>query len=401
MNHTPIPAGNRILSLDVLRGVALFGILLINVNMLHSPVMYKQLLGLDLWTTTWEQTTYVVVNFFVQGKFYALFSFLFGYGFYIFMTRAEQRMERSSKRLYVRRLSFLFGLGLVHIIFFWWGDILTWYALVGMLLLAFFKQSPKVLLSWAFGVIALYMTLNLLLLGSIMQMPATSSTDIGADSYYADMLASSYKLYTGSYLDAMAQRLVDMMFYLPQVTLAAIFTVLPMFLFGLYTANKGWLADVKKHIRKIRAIWFVTLILGFGLTFLKEWGLSGVDASVVTMHDVYHLLGMLIGDPALCFFYISSVVLLINDVPKLRLWNWLASAGRMALTNYLLQTMICTTLFYGYGFGLYGKVGAIEAYLIAIVIFITQLCLSHWWMRRFAYGPLEKIWRMWTYGRKG
>lgn len=395
----PISANDRIVLLDVLRGAALLGILLININMLHTPMMYKQLLGIELWTSAFDQLLFQIVNFFVQGKFYTLFSFLFGCGFYIFMSRAEQKMI-SGNKLFFRRAVILLGFGLIHIIFFWWGDILTWYALAGMLLLFFYKQPSKSLIGWAIGISAVYLLLNLLLIASAMNNPSALGGP-GVNAVYYSMISSSYQLYSGSYTDAMAQRLIDLSFYLPNVTLAAVFTVLPMFLFGLFAAKKGWLANVRAHIGSIRIIWLASFAAGFGFTALKAWSASRVEPGSIGMYDVYQVIGTVIGDPALCFFYIASGALLVVYAPKLAIWRWLISAGRMALTNYLLQSVICTTLFYGYGFGLYGKLGAAEAYGIAVVIFSFQLLLSRWWMNKFTYGPIERLWRIWTYGRKG
>jgi len=153
------------------------------------------------------------------------------------------------------------------------------------------------------------------------------------------------------------------------------------------------------HLNFIRKLCWWSL--GIGLAGNTVFVLT-VDSSVFsdpTLASGIGAIGYLIGAPALCFFYMSVIVLL-NQQPK---WETrfaiLAPAGRMALTNYLLQSVICTTIFYSYGFGLYDKVGPAACIILTILVYMIQVPLSIWWLKRFQFGPMEWLWRSLTYWR--
>lgn len=394
---TPVRPDERIAVLDVLRGLALFGILLVNMELFHSPAVYADLLKEQLWTHPADVFAAGLVSFLAQGKFYTIFSFLFGFGFYVFMRRAERKTP-NPERLFYRRITVLLVFGILHILFLWWGDILTWYALAGFLLPAFYRAKPRTLLVWAFSLLSVLSVLTLLL---VLLLSGEGTETSWTDSLYRDLMNASWQAYgEGGYGDSFRQRMTDVGFLLFNSILSTLFFVLPMFLFGMYAAKKGWLSDLNRHAGMIRRIWLVALGIGIVFTGLKEWSDRQIDPNATTVHDFWNTLGMTVGDVSLCFFYIASVLLLFRKAPDGKAWNFLGSAGRMALTLYLTQTVVCTTLFYGYGFGLYGQIGPAVGVLIAVMLYALQLLFSRWWMTRHAYGPMEWLWRRLTYGRR-
>jgi uncharacterized protein len=411
LEQTETPAGpvgptapsERIQVLDVLRGFALLGILLVNMAMFINPVYYVMVErppsgGLDA-AVEW------FIRFAAEGKFFPLFSFLFGLGFTIIMTRAQARGVRFVP-LQMRRLLVLLVFGLVHALLIWVGDMLTYYALFGMLLLLFRNVSPKWLLRWS--VIFLLLPFLFTLLGTV-SLEMGRATPEGAAmidqimaeqaANYAELTARAYEVYaTGNFLEITAQRWNDALFmWLISLFLAP--SIFAMFLLGAYFGKR----EIFRHLDEHRPLFRRLLIWG---------GILGVIGNVLyatliysgnrNMPDINILIataGNTFGGPALMLFYVASITFLTQSAtwgPRLAI---LAPVGRMALTNYLLQSIICTLIFYGYGLGLFGQVGATVGLLLTLVIYAAQIPFSHWWMRRYRFGPAEWLWRTLTYGK--
>lgn len=392
---SPIASNERIVALDVMRGVALFGILMVNMAMFHTPV-HADLLnqpveqGVHRWVGN-------LVAWLFEGKFYTMFSFLFGYGFMLFMARQAARVGERASGFFIRRLLVLLLIGVAHAILLWWGDILMLYALTGLLLLGFYRAKVKTLLIWVLalwtsvvGLIALVVQLSGL-------MPMSDTERAAIISELQMRLEQAYVAYSGDFSSALSQRISDLGYMSGSLIISALFLVLPMFLLGMAVARLQWIA--KPAQAPLKAIWWVSLVLAVVFTALKVWSESRVDVSASSIYDVWQMLGTVIGDPAGSVCYMTSILLIVRAGANGWLVRSLAATGRMALTNYLLQTLICTTLFYGYGFGLYGNVSAGTGLLIVLAVYTVQVMLSRWWMGRFAYGPMERLWRLGTYGR--
>lgn len=396
----PIQQQERILVLDVLRGIAILGILIVNMGMINTPYIYLDLAHIEMWTGLWDQITNGLIVIFAQGKFYTLFSFLFGYGFIIFLERAEQKVKKPHLLL-LRRLFILFVIGLIHAYLIWWGDILMTYAAGGLVLLAFYRQKPKTLLVWAASIICILVLFIFLLAGLFFLLDSATFTNENQklyEFYQKEIAASLYAYGEGSFIELMNQRIKDVHFVLSNV-FYSMFTILPMFLLGAYTAKKQIIQLLEQHRQFIRIVGIFGIVVGISLNILKFWSASKIDPIESTIYDFINALAMIIGDPALCLGYIASIILIFDKaVWRSRLIPF-AHVGRMAISNYLFQSIICTSIFYSYGLGLYGQIRPLYGVILTLAIFSFQLYVSRLWMLKFYYGPVEWIWRSLTYGR--
>jgi len=168
---TPVSEAERIHQLDAIRGFALFGIFLVNMPTFSHPMLFLPALGLPADHTLFDEWIRILLHMFVQTKFYTIFSFLFGAGFYLFMSRAEKK-SLPMKPMYLRRITILFLLGMTHLFFLWYGDILHTYALTGIMLLLFYKRADKTIRKWAWS---LLLALQLLY-GLVLFIPADPSS---------------------------------------------------------------------------------------------------------------------------------------------------------------------------------------------------------------------------------
>lgn len=389
MKSMPISSGERILTIDIIRGFALLGIFLVNMPAFHSPVFMESnhdYTGLDQWLD-------LLFQMFVQTKFYTIFSFLFGLGFYIFMSRAEQKGLKIN-RLFSRRLFALLLFGALHLVFLWFGDILHTYALTGFLLLLFYKRKPKTLLIWAFSLLFVFhamISAQFLVPASKLEAYTTESNqeETGKLAEYVDMYENA------PYVEWVSYRLQTEMGMIIANIPFTIITVLAMFLFGLYAGKIGVFKPDSPHLPMIKKIWWTTLVLSIPLVaLLAIYKLDIIHVGVYQRNAVYlftNLSGL-----TLCFFYISSLTLLLRRDFWQRLLRPLGYTGQMALTNYLLQTIISVGIFLGLNF--YGKVSLAEGTLICLVIYFAQTLFSYYWMRNFRFGPFEWLWRTMTYG---
>ncbi|MEX1020401.1 MAG: DUF418 domain-containing protein [Litorilinea sp.] len=400
---SPTARTERIQVLDILRGFALLGILLVNMAIFINPVYYVLVArppvgGVDA-AVEWG------IRFFAEGKFYSLFSFLFGLGFTIIMTRAQARGVRFVP-LQMRRLLVLLVLGLIHAVLIWVGDILTYYALLGMLLLLFRNTSPKWLRRWA--VIMLLLPLLFTVLGTASLELARMSpdgTEIMASiaeeqaTYYADATAQAETVYAqGNFLEITRQRWADAIF-MWTVSLFIAPSVFAMFLLGAWFGKREIFRDLPAHRPLFRRLLIWGGIVGVIGNALYAMLIMHGNRNLPDLNMLIATVGQTFGAPALMLFYLAAITLLSQHAvwgPRLAI---LAPVGRMALTNYLLQSIICTLIFYGYGLGLFGQVSPTAGLILTLVIYLAQIPWSHWWLRRYRFGPVEWLWRTLTYGK--
>jgi uncharacterized protein len=399
----PVVAKERIVWLDLLRGFALLGILLINIVGFAWPILYAEMLRRDIPGTALDDGIFLVVSWLVQGKFYTLFSLLFGIGAVIFMMNAEKK-GRSPRKLFFRRVLILFFIGILHAIFLWWGDILVMYAICGMLLLLFYRCKPRTLLIWAASLFVVFALLVLLSTG--LMLAADSLSDNGGNSLTAQMNKQYQKLYEQSFVnygagglsDIITQRVTDWGQTLSNVIVVP-FLILPIFLIGAYLVKSGVLQRLQMDAAMLRQLMFWSLTVGVVFTLIKEDSAADINVNQMTIHEAVQPIAGFIGDLGLAGFYAT----LLLTLSRIELWKSLLTsfqwAGRMALTNYLMQSVICSLLFYRVGFGLYGEIGMTGLSLIALLIFAMQVLYSRWWFTRYAFGPMEWLWRRMTYGK--
>jgi uncharacterized protein len=364
-----VPIDKRIDVIDVLRGVAIFGVLASDMIGLSSPdVHFGQS---HLWTDPASRVTAFLLDALVSEKFITIFSVLFGVGFAIQMERVA-RQGATSLAFYWRRLAILFIIGLIHGLFFWAGDILTIYAVFGLLLALFRNCTQKTVLSWAIGLHALLFTFALAawLLGGKPSVPSGETARL-IMLYGQGSWTSIQNARVSEFLNRHVGSLPLMLLY-----------VFPRLLFGLWLWRAGFLQNLSAHGQLLRRLCLWTIAIGAageGVTALLAQGDMGPLRSICT--------------PLLACGYACAAVLFVPQWLR----RALAATGRMSLSNYLFQRILCTTLFYSYGFGLYGKVGPLAGVGLTSLIYLVELGVSAWWIRRFHFGPVEWLWRSGSY----
>jgi uncharacterized protein len=396
----PVSAAERLAIVDILRGFALYGILTIHVLMFKAPWGPP---GLGYSGPRSGRLALLAVIFLVESKFFTLFSFLFGLGFAIQLLRAREAGARFGHR-YFRRLSALLVFGIAHVVLLWEGDILIIYAVVGSLLWLFRDASSRTLLTWA-GVLMVvplvFWTAALIGVEAARLVPDAADRIRESDMrILADLARERSSILAvqaeGNYRKIFHQR---MALYRPVflTMLTRVPTVLAMFLIGLYVGKEGVLGDVARHaglISRVRA-WGLGLGLAASLVVTLGYAFLPPASAMIALAFDQALAG-----PILCLGYAATLTLMARGPGRQRLLHPLAMTGRMALTNYLLQSLICALIFDGYGLGLVGKIAPVPAILLAAGLFVAQMGLSCRWLRRFRFGPMEWLWRFLTYGRK-
>ena len=402
----PIAAHERIPAMDVIRGFALLGILLMNIEGLVGPTnvaltgVDPALSGLDRWV---DAGIYILV----QGKFYALFSLLFGMGFAVMMSRAHDA-GRPFVPVYLRRTFALLVIGLVHATLVWSGDILTSYALLALLLLWLFRTTATSRLPWwgiALYVVPSLAVLGLGLLGSLMQLIPEVATEFdkamveGANDRMAQVEAQRRAYGSGSYLDATWQRgrdLVSMMGYLILVG----WQILGLFVLGGWFVRSGAIARPQTFPRLFANLRWLGLPIGLVLMLVSYYLMPAMDPGRLDFTSGAATALTMLGSLLMSLGYLAWLVRGLQSPVMARALAVLAPAGRMALTNYLLQSLICTWIFYGYGLGYFEGLSRAWQVPFVVAFFAAQLWLSRWWMARFHFGPIEWLWRAVSYGKR-
>jgi uncharacterized protein len=390
----PIAAGERVELLDALRGLALFGILVVNMGAFKAdffgPPRHDD--PLDV-AATW------LIAFGFQTKFYVLFSFLFGYGFSVQLARAAERGERAAGR-YLRRLLGLLLLGLAHAILLFYGDILVTYAIFGLVLLLFRRVRGSVLVGLAavllFGSALLFAGLGALASTAGEPEPAEVARERDQQAREAERRAAAYR---GTPAEAIGERLREYPGTLAFALLGQGPTILAMFLLGLWAGRRRLAEHPEEHAPLLRRL--LALGLHVGVPGALAWAtyrtLYGFTFDARFLYAAALNFGTA---PFLTAVYAIALATLWRDGRWRARLAPLAPVGRMALTNYLLQSATGAFLFTGYGLALYGRVGAALGLALSLAIFAAQVPLSAWWLRRFRFGPAEWVLRSLTYGRR-
>jgi uncharacterized protein len=403
----PIKPVERIVDLDVLRGIALFGILVVNLFIFSNPIAILAT-GNIIWDEWYNQAFLFFSRVFFEGKFITLFSFLFGIGFYIFTERLKTK-GLPIRRIFFRRMLLLLLIGTIHSALFWAGDILTFYAICGIIIMLFLYKSDKTIKVWM-GVFAggflLLFTLLIFFIIWGMSMPEVA-VDIKqgfseSKEEFIDMLSRGYEVYvTGTFSEMMTYRREEIalawtgMFITPM----GIPFIISIFLFGFIIGRKGLLENPKLLRSLFISHRWKLLITGILLSVIYASSYLFMDPIIFDLWTLIQMYSIMIGAPLLMLGYCGFILNCLEENKYTSLLNRFAPVGRMALTNYILQTVICTTLFYGYGLGWMGHFEPIFILPLALFIFLIQIFWSEWYFKKYKMGPLEKLWRMGTYFR--
>lgn len=401
-NFAPVDQKERIVLLDALRGLALFGILMVNMPIMFEPIS-SLLLGAKPDMPLQHIITESFIKFFFEGKFYVIFSFLFGYGFWLFLNKSAENGS-DIVPLYRKRLLFLLLFGLAHIALLWAGDILVFYALFGFLLILFRKSSNRKVIGWAIGIALIPTVLNglmTLLFGFMSGIPEARETLDASIQQRLDtmnqLLTNATAAYTsGSFGEMVSMRFAEYGALLPGI-LFFYPVVLAMFLVGMWAARTRIIADYDQHLPFFRKAFWWGLGIGMAGNIIYVFAYRKANMAAQDVWSLLYATFHTIGGIALAAFYVSSVVLLVAKGRASRLINCLAPVGRMALTNYLMQSLITAILFLGCG--LYGEIEIWHGIILTIAIFAIQIPFSKWWLSHYKFGPMEWLWRTLTYGK--
>jgi len=392
----PTTGTERIIALDVLRGFAVLGILVMNIqsfSMIESaylnPSAWGDLTGLNF-------ITWATGHLLADTKFMGLFSMLFGAGIVLFAERLEQRGQRPGPMHY-RRIFWLWVIGLIHAYFFWHGDILVGYAACAVTVYLFRKRRPTTLL--ILGFLSLLIP-SLIMGGLTMALPHMPADAMAEQELYwqpnAEMIAEELAVYRGGFLGQIPHRLESSLSF-------------QLFVFWVYTAwRAGGLMLIGMALFKTgvltgqRSSRFYRLMLGIGLLIGVPVIILGIRYNTMVEWDMARawFTGGLFnawGSLGIIAAYVGLIMLLVRSTVLPGLQSRLATVGRMAFTNYLGQTLICTLIFYGHGLGLFCKMERWQQMLIVLAIWALQLWLSPLWLRYFRFGPMEWAWRSLTY----
>jgi len=390
----PTSADQRVLSLDLLRGVAALGILAVNIQLFAmidaaylNPASFGDLSGINGWV-------WYVTHLLADAKFITIFSILFGAGVALMADRALAR-GRSAAALHYRRMFWLLLFGLVHAYLLWYGDILVTYAICGICIYPLHRLRRR----WLIPLALLFLLIPSLLMSGLAATvpfwPAEEVAAFRADGFPDEVeIERQLQIYRGGWLDQIEHRASNAIFFQTFLLLILHFwRVSGLMLLGMVFLRWGLL-------QAQRGLWFYLVMVVAGSVVGLPLIAHGV--SVMIEHD---------WDPIYCTFtgmeynywgslfvaaaWIGAIMIVSKTGSALLrpLVVALASTGRMAFTNYLAQTLICCFIFYGYGLGYHGYLDRWEQGLVVLGIWALQLFSSQWWLTRFRYGPMEWLWR--------
>lgn len=381
MKLQPVALDERVEAIDLMRGFALLGILLINMLAFHSPLSY-----IDPYTwfdASGDQATFTFLDIFVQASFYPLFAMLFGYGLGMQFLRAEAK-KKAFAPMAAKRLAILLVFGILHAFLIWYGDILITYAIMGFILIGMIRLESKWLLFLGIIIYAIPQTLLLLLLFAAVSMDSSFYTGI-------QEVQSSIAAYSGgTFAEIFRQRFDDWVYVNnPLNYIVLIVTILPFTMVGAAAAK--W--RLIERSRELKKLWIGLALGGFVVGLLLKLApyIFTPNIAMTYLQDIF-------GGPMLAVSYAAIIALVSQSAKVAKLLRPLSKAGRMSMTTYITQSVIATTIFYAYGLGLYGQVNLITGTLLALGIFAVQLIFAEIWLSKFQQGPLEMIWRKFTYG---
>jgi uncharacterized protein len=462
----PISVSQRIDTLDMLRGFALIGILMMNIEWFNRAISEGITLdyshtGAD-WVASWS------VKLFVEGKFYKLFSLLFGMGFAVMLLRAKD-IGRPFGAWFIRRMGFLYLFGICHLIFLWEGDILNSYAIGGLILLAWIYITRLKLMRYFSGYTAflrmgivmsfipIFIGIGLsLYFGNVRSMDVitdiyeqnveararakiiTEDTELSApliefaealesgeekekdidedsleqpdliehkaeqyfiEQYFKDKdIANERAAFTqDSYWIATKFRFKRALFQMPISLITGLFVFFPIFLIGYWFVVSGVIREPRKHLLLFKTMAWVGLPFGLffsagALLIIVHPVTAHTDQITFAANAIFNVSQYLVTAG-----YLGIFVLICLIATGHRLFSWMAPMGKMALTNYITNSVVLTTIFYGYAGGMFGEVGRAAQLGMVFAVIAIQALLSFLWLKLFRFGPLEWLWRSLSY----
>ena len=400
----PVSRNERAPILDALRGIAILGIILNNIYGFSGYGFLTDESREAFPTHAADEVLNFFQVVFIEGKFYSLFSLLFGIGFSIILLRTRAK-GLNPLAVFYRRIGILLLIGAIHLYFFWEGDILFLYAVLGLLLPLFRNCSDKTLLTWA-----AFLILSPILIDTLVHWQgwnlAAPINSLGfsideKNGIPTDQTAATYLYKDGSgwteWRRWQESAWVYRFSYL--VHSNRIPKVMGIFLIGLYVGRKMIYANLAAHQSLLKKTMQAGFIIGIPASFAMAWFEGDAHYIPASAWGLADTISYALGVVPLSLAYAASMALLwLRN--KRKILSIATPVGRMALTNYLMQSAICLTLFYGAGFGLGQQFGLTYLFLIAAGIYCLQVFFSVFWFRYFEFGPMEWLWRQLTYGKR-
>jgi uncharacterized protein len=376
----PVASSNRIEGIDVLRGLALFGVITIHVVFEFRVSIIEQFLPPT--GTPIDRALKDVLTAAIELKAFAVFSFLFGVGLAIQFDRLANNPRRLA--LLVRRLTVLLMLGAVHLFLIWNGDILVEYSIAGLIALPFLFGPRWLALLAATASLVLFIAMPLL--PPVVQFPS--------QLWIRGHIMEAARVYGhGSFLEILAFQIRELPAIFPLHVLIFPRTI-GLFLFGTLAWRSGILLRPSDNRNLLIGLAIGGALFGATLAVAAQGRALFGWPSLGRAHEVIERLSGLL----LALGYAATVIALVSVPTGKRMLAWAAPVGRMAFTNYFCQSLIFGWIFFGYGFGLFGRVSVATALAIGVVVCVAQVGISAWWLRRYRYGPIEWLWRSLMYG---
>ncbi len=372
---SPISKKNRIIELDVIRGFALFGVLLVNLTMidatLYSDVASSltESFSLSLW----------LIDTLAVGKFYSLFSMLFGAGFYYFVFKDNSPLDEATllqnTSLFKRRLIILLFMGLIHMTLVWYGDILHVYAFTGFFLINKRDKTPKELIRTGL----IWWLASTVIFAYFSILPSSMNDTL------AKTALNAYQ--SSSYLEMLSYRLTHEVPLVLTNLLVVPIRIYGLFLLGYGYAKSGFFSQIEKHQILVKKLALSTSVIFIAVIIAENVLPSGL------LQSLFRELSTLSG----ATFYACILILSCQNKWTRERIKPLASLGQMAVTNYLMQTICFTFFYYGYGFAKFHQLAPMMYWYLAIGFILIQIVVSHLWLRHHRFGPVEWVWRRLTY----
>ncbi len=356
-NPSLAPLEERLVSLDILRGIALFGVMAINLVFEFRVSLFSQFLPPREVVSPLDRMIATFLDAAIELKAFALFSLLFGAGLAI---QFERLAEKPRAALLLRRLLVLLAFGVIHLTLIWNGDILTEYALAGLPVLPLLYGPRWLLAGCGLALLAVYASSYLT---RLVPLADPSWLSYQARQVYA----------TGSFSEILRFRVHE----IPAIAPLHVWVfprTLALFLIGAFI----WRTGIVKRASEDRWLLFS----------------AALTAAVSTA-----FVGSVLATVTLALAYGAFIIGLASTAAGTMLLGWAAPLGRMAFTNYIVQSLIFGWVFYGYGLGLFGKLNISTALAFGVAVYVAQVFFSQWWLRRYRFGPIEWLWRSLMYGQ--
>ncbi len=389
----PVSKKNRVEILDVIRGFAIFGIIIANIQSWsgYKFIPFDTIATLPYYD--YNQTLHYLFMFFIDTKFYTLFSLLFGIGFYLQFNKQRDNQE-SFMATYRKRLGFLIMFGAIHS-FFWSGDILLIYGAIGLVFVMFRNLKQKTILKLSiffYFIWLLYDIIFALFFPEFMNYPSSSYKT------YPDISPSELTaiFQNGTFFELLQANWHNLYYrYLDLIPSGRLTKVLALFLLGFYLMSIDYFTTYARSFK----LFIFFFISGVVFTFISyEIGGSMAKYSHNLTNVAYKALAVT-GQILLALSYIHILAILDEKAFFKKFFHLFAYVGRMSFTSYLMHTLLGFLIFYPYFGGLFGTMGLVEITLLAILLYGVQIIFSYVWLKYFRFGPLEWVWRCLTYSK--